>query len=129
MPSSRKSGAPTTQRRSRADAVTRCTLKSFQAKTGMRSALSGPSAYPRIVRALLRLPGVRLLERSSGAVLLSVRPVPSSMERGLGLFVLVRPVDDDVLLLARHRLPLPPRHLDAALRHLERDARQLCSDT
>ena len=106
-------------------ALARCTLASFEATKGMRSRVSGPGAHARVVDALVRLPGVRVLERSGDDVLLSVLPAPAAagaLDRGWGLFVLVRPVDQDVLLLARRRVPLPGGDLAAALRELERAA-------
>ena len=106
-------------------ALARCTLASFEATKGMRSRLSGPGAHAEVVAALAGLPGVRVLERSSADVLLSVLPAPAargSLDRGWGLYLVVRPVDEDVLLLARRRVPLPGGDLAAALRELERAA-------
>ena len=100
----------------------RCTLASFEATTGMRSRRSGPGAHAEVVAALVGLPGVRLLERRGDDVLLSVLPVPGSLDRGWGLYLLVRPLAEDVLLLARRRVPLPGGDLGAALRELERAA-------
>jgi len=106
-------------------AFARCTLGSFEPTTGMRSRISGPDAHGRVVLALERLPGVRVLERSGTDVLLSVRPAPmarGALDRGWGLFVVVRPLDEDVLLLARRRVPLPGGDVGSALRELERAA-------
>ena len=80
-------------------ALARCRLASFEPTTGMRSRRSGPGAHAEVVDALLGLPGVRLLERSGGDVLLSVLPAPAakgSLDRGWGLFVVVRPVGEEV---------------------------------
>ncbi|TDP96357.1 hypothetical protein [Labedaea rhizosphaerae] len=106
-------------------AFARCTLASFEATTGMRTRLSGPGAHAEVVAALVGLPGVRLLERSENDVLLSVLPAPAakgSLDRGWGLYLVVRPVDQDVLLLARRRVPFPGGDLASALRELERAA-------
>lgn len=103
--------------------VATCSLDTFRPRAGIHSQLTGPDAHARLTSALLALPGVRLIERTDHDVLLSVLPVPSSMERGLGLFVVVRRDGDEVLLLGRGRLPLPTPNLPAALRQLEREAR------
>jgi hypothetical protein len=103
-----------------------CSLHTFQARAGVSSQISGPNAYDRLTDALLRLPGVRLIERDEHAVLMSVLPVPSSMERGLGLFVVVRRQDNEVQLLGSSRLPLPTTNVFGALRQLEREARMNC---
>jgi hypothetical protein len=106
-------------------ALARCSLASFEATTGMRSRLAGPGAHASVVDALVDLPGVRMLERSDADVLLSVLPAPGArgaLDRGWGLYVVIRPVGEDVLLLARRRVPLPGGDLAAALRELERAA-------
>jgi hypothetical protein len=108
-------------------ALATCTIETFTPQAEYRSQLSGPSAHDRLVAALLSLPGVREVERSGTYVLLSVLPVPSSMDRGYGLFVLAGPTDDGATLLARSRLPLPGPNVSAALRQLEREARQRCT--
>jgi hypothetical protein len=106
-------------------ALARCSLASFEATTGMRSRLAGPGAHATVVDALVVLPGVRMLERSGADVLLSVLPAPAAkgaLDRGWGLYVVIRPMGEDVLLLARRRVRLPGGDLGAALRELERAA-------
>jgi hypothetical protein len=104
-------------------AVTTCALTGFVPGASVVSQLSGPGAHADFAAALGGLSGVRVLERTDDAVLVSVMPVPSSLERGLGLFAVARRGDDDgVLLQGRGRLPVAPG-LEAALRQLERDVR------
>jgi hypothetical protein len=88
-----------------------CSLRTFEATASIRSQLTGPDAYRRCVAAMERLPGTRVL------------PTPASMDRGWGLFVVVRNAADGVVLAGRRRIPLPGSNVDAALRQLERDAR------
>lgn len=104
-----------------------CELTAFTPAETVVSQLSGPGAFGDFTTALLTLPGVRLLERTDDDVLVSVLPVPSSMERGFGLFAVARRGEGDrVLLLGRGRLPLA-LGLPAALRQLERDVRMRVS--
>ena len=104
-------------------AMTTCALPGFVPGAAVVSQLSGPGAHADFAEALGTLSGVRVLDRTDDAVLVSVMPVPSSMERGLGLFAVARRGDDDgVLLQGRGRLPVAPG-LEAALRQLERDVR------
>ena len=106
-------------------ALARCSLGSFEGTLGMRSRVTGPGAHERVVAALARLPGVRVVERAGDDVLFSVLPVPAakgSLDRGWGLYVVVRPLGEDVLLLARRRVPFPGGDLGSALRELERAA-------
>jgi hypothetical protein len=104
-----------------------CTIETFRPQSEYHSQLTGPSAHDRLLAALLDLPGVWEVERADTGVLLSVLPVPSSMDRGYGLFVLVEPTADGATLLARSRLPLPGPSVSASLRQLEREARQRCT--
>lgn len=103
-------------------ALATCTLAGFAPTVSLRSQVTGPDACFRLVTALAGLPGVRALERNGNDVLFSVLPTPTSMERGFGMFVVVREVDDGVLLLARSRIPLSTRP-GSALRQVEREAR------
>ena len=108
-------------------AMTTCSLTGFVPGASVVSQLAGPGAHADFVVALGALAGVRVLERSDDAVLVSVMPVPSSMERGFGLFAVARRVENDgVVLLGRGRLPVAPG-LEAALRQLERDVRMRVS--
>lgn len=103
-------------------AMTTCSLAGFVPKVSVTGQLRGPAALGELATALLDTPGVRLLERTDDELLVGVMPVPSSMERGYGLFAVVRRTEDGVVLLDRGRLPVAPG-LDTALRQLERDAR------
>ncbi|MDT7799871.1 MAG: hypothetical protein QOI78_3304 [Actinomycetota bacterium] len=104
-------------------AMTTCALSGFVPGASVVSQLTGPGAHADFAAALSTLAGVRVLEKTEDAVLVSVMAVPSSMERGLGLFAVVRrSADDGVLLQGRGRLPVA-LGLEAALRQLERDAR------
>jgi hypothetical protein len=106
-------------------ATTTCSLRSFEGIVSLRSQLSGPDSYRRLVQALRQLPGVRVLEGREHEVLVSVMPVPSSLGRGWGLFVVARlGSDGEINLAARRRLPLPGPDLSPALEELERVARQ-----
>jgi len=108
-------------------AMTTCVLSGFVPGATVASQLSGPGAHADFVGALIALPGVRLLERSADEALVSVMPVPMSMERGFGLFVVVRRYEDDgIVVLGRGRLPMAPG-LEQALRQLERDVRMRIS--
>jgi hypothetical protein len=108
-------------------AMTTCSLTGFVPGASVVSQLAGPGAHADFVAALGALAGVRVLERTDDAVLVSVMPVPSSMERGFGLFAVARHVENDgVVLLGRGRLPIAPG-LEAALRQLERDVRMRVS--
>jgi len=104
-------------------AMTTCSLDAFRPSTTVPSQLTGPTAHADLVKSLLTLPGVRLLERTDDDVLISVMPVPTSMERGLGFFAIARHTSDGVVVLGRSRLPLPSPWIDSAVRQLERDAR------
>ncbi len=103
-------------------ALTTCSLAVFVPTVSLRSQLVGPHAYTQLVVALTELPGIRPVERTDGAVLFSVLPTVTSMERGFGMFLVVRRADDGVQLLARPRLPLPFK-VGSALRQVEREAR------
>jgi hypothetical protein len=100
-----------------------CSLRTFEATASIRSQLTGPDAYRRCVAAMERLPGTRVLEQGEQEALVSVLPTPASMDRGWGLFVVVRNAADGVVLAGRRRIPLPGSNVGAALRQLERDAR------
>ena len=105
-------------------ALATCTLDAFVPQAEYRSQLTGPTAYQSLLASLMELSGIRELERRGDDVLLSVMPVPTSMDRGYGLFVLVRPAEGGgAALFARSRLPLPGRSVDFSLRQLERSAR------
>jgi len=93
---------------------------SAQAKT--RSRLTGPAAHADLVTALQGLPGVREIDRRQDEVMFSVMPVPSSMDRGFGLFVLARRDGPGVELLGRRRLPLPGFNIAGTLVQIEREA-------
>ena len=108
-------------------ALQTCDLRTFVPQAQVRSQVAGPSAFEDVVRALLGMPGVRGLETGDGQVLLSAIPVPSSMDRGWGMFVVVRRDADGVVLLARPRLPLPGPRVDSGLRQLELQARMRCA--
>jgi hypothetical protein len=107
-------------------AMATCALAGFTPGAIVVSQLSGPGAYADFTGNLLALPGVRQLERTDDEVLVSVMPVPSSMERGFGLFAVARRQGDEVVLLGRGKLPMAPG-LDGALRQLERDVRMRAS--
>jgi hypothetical protein len=106
-------------------ALQTCTLDTFVAQTQVRCQVPEVT-LDDLVRALLGLPGVRELESTDGQVLLSVIPVPSSMDRGYGMFVVARRDNDGVLLLARPRLPLPGPRVENGLRQLECQSRMRC---
>lgn len=103
-------------------AMTTCSVAGFRPQASLPGQLAGPTAYDDFTSALLSLPGVRMLDRGDDELLVSVMAVPSSMERGFGLFAVARRAGEGVVLLGRGRLPVAPG-LDAALRQLERDAR------
>ncbi|WP_116202820.1 hypothetical protein [Amycolatopsis circi] len=108
-------------------AMATCSLAGFVSGASVVSQLAGPGAHADFTAALAALAGVRVLERTDDAVLVSVMPVPSSMERGFGLFAVAQRVEDDgVMLLGRGRLPVA-LGLETALRQLERDARMQVS--
>jgi len=100
-----------------------CSLHSFQETASIRSQLTGPDAYRRCVAAMERLPGARMLERGEEQALVSVLPTPTSMDRGWGLFVVVKNAPEGVVLAGRRRVPLLGTDVHSALRQLERDAR------
>jgi len=104
-------------------ALSVCSLATFSANLSVLSQLTGPQAHARLVEALVELPGIRVIERDGGAVLLSVMPTPFSMSRGYGMFVVVRDTERGVLLQARSRLPFPTTNLGVAVRQVEREAR------
>jgi hypothetical protein len=106
-------------------ALQTCTLDTFVPQTQVRCQVPG-ATFDDVVRALLGLPGVHELESADGQVLLSAIPVPSSMDRGFGMFVVARRVDDGVMLLARPRLPLPGPKVESGLRQLECQSRMRC---
>jgi hypothetical protein len=103
-----------------------CSLRHFRPQAELPTQLIGPSdqVYARLVHALDEQPGVRQLARDGTATLFSVLPVPSSMDRGFGLIVVVSRRADGVMLQAQRRIPLPAPHLPSALRQLEREARR-----
>ncbi|MGH3438370.1 MAG: hypothetical protein ACRDRN_18120 [Sciscionella sp.] len=70
--------------------TTTSSLRAFEATAAVRSQVTGPDALARLVDALLDLPGIRLIEYGEQDALMSVMPVPTSMERGFGLFVVAR---------------------------------------
>ncbi|MGW4397831.1 hypothetical protein ACWEHA_21290 [Amycolatopsis nivea] len=108
-------------------AMATCSLAGFVPGASVVSQLAGPGVHADFTTALAALSGVRVLERTDDAVLVSVLPVPSSMERGFGLFAVARRTEDDgVVLLGRGRLPVAPG-LETALRQLERDVRMRAS--
>ena len=109
-------------------ASTTCSLATFQPRATVRCQLSGEDAYRGLARALRQLPGVRVLEEREHEVLVSAMPVPGSLGRGYGLFVLARCLPGgEIVLSARRRIPLPGPDLAAALEHFERDARMQVS--
>jgi hypothetical protein len=103
-------------------ALTTCSLRTFRPQARMRSRLTGPSAHANLVTALRDLPGVREIDRRQDEVLFSVLPIPASMDRGFGLFILARRNDQGAELLGRRRLPLPGPSVEGALLQLEREA-------
>jgi hypothetical protein len=103
-------------------ALTTCSLGTFQPQTRIRSRLNGPSAHADLVTGLRALPGVREIDRGQDEVLFSVVPVPSSMDRGWGLFILARRDQHGAELLGRRKLPLPGPSIEGALQQLEREA-------
>jgi hypothetical protein len=98
---------------------TKCTIASFHPTVGMHSRLIGTGAHARFVAAATGLPGVRVIDTAGTDTLLSVRPVASAKDRGLGMYVVIRDAGDDVVLLARRRVPVPAGDLSSALRELE----------
>jgi hypothetical protein len=107
-------------------ALQTCTLETFVPQTQVRSQVAGATAFDDVVRALLGLPGVRELDSTDGQVLFSAVPVPSSLDRGYGMFVVARKHEDGVLLLARPRIPLPGPRVESGLRQLECQSRMRC---
>ena len=104
-------------------ALSVCSLATFSPNLSVFSQLTGVQAHERLVEALVELPGIRLVERGEGTVLLSVMPTLWSMSRGFGMFVVVRDTQRGVLLEARSRLPFPTANIGAAVRQVEREAR------
>jgi len=103
-------------------ALATCSLQTFRPQARIRSRLSGPAAHADLVTALRSLPGVREIDHGQDDVLFSVMAVPTSMDRGLGLFLVARRDEQGAELLGRRRLPLPGPSVAGALRQLEREA-------
>jgi hypothetical protein len=102
---------------------TKCTIASFHPTIGMHSRLTGADAHARLVAGASGLPGVRVIDTAGPDTLLSVRPVASAKDRGLGMYVVIRDAGDEVVLLARRRVPVPAGDLGSALSELEQLAR------
>jgi hypothetical protein len=104
-------------------AMTVCTLGTFTASLSVFSQLTGADAHARLVEALVALPGVRAVDRDDRNVLVAVMPTLWSIERGFGIFLVVRDTEKGVLLQARSRLPFPASNIGATVRQIEREAR------